>query len=133
MNLVSFTYLSQEYVTWLYFIIMSSTRPRVNLHTLVTWMLRNSLREHSTKRALNRLAKLVSVRLQTKWFWLRILLLSRIFNVFLISLVSRYEDMIHLQIVIFTVDASDFSTSKTWVENVTKRRLKKKTKINDNG
>ena len=65
---------------WLYVIIMSSTRFRVNLHSIVAWISRNSLLQqgvpwHSECRftlkgirdQLASLAKWLSVYLQTKW------------------------------------------------------------------
>ena len=80
----------------LYVLIMSHTHFRVNPHSIVAWMSRNSLlktgaksevwvtptRTHSLlvrKWTLNHLAKLakwLSVCLQTKWLWVQVLLQS---------------------------------------------------------
>ena len=76
---------------WLNVLIMSFTRFRVNLHSIVTWISRISLletcaiskvlsncngnRTHNhlgRKRKLSHLAKLASVRLRTKWLWVRL-------------------------------------------------------------
>ena len=79
---------------WLYVLIMSRTHFRVNLHSIVAWMSRNSLFEtgaitevssdnngiqtHNLKRTFNHLAKLaslakfLSVCLRTKWLRVRI-------------------------------------------------------------
>ena len=53
---------------WLYVLVMSRTRLRVNPHSTVAWMSRNSLLEAG--------AKWLSVRLRTKWFWVRVQLQS---------------------------------------------------------
>ena len=100
---------------WLYLLIMSRTRFRVNPHSIVAWMSRNSLLEAGPKsevlsdwnwtrtqnhlvrnRALNHLAKLtkwLSVRFRTNWFWVRVQLQSLIsvcFIIFLMSLSSCF-------------------------------------------
>ena len=99
---------------WLYVIIKSCTRFRVNLHPIVTWMSRNSLletpcdiwylsvsneiRTHNhlvCKRTLKHLAKWLSVRLRTKWLWIRIPLLSLNFC-FWITLVLL--TLVHLEL-----------------------------------
>ena len=58
----------------LYAVIMSHPRFRVNPHSIVAWMSRNSLLETGTisEVLLTSLAKWLSVRLQTKWLRVRL-------------------------------------------------------------
>ena len=83
-----------EKVHWLYVLVMSRTRFRVNPHSIVAWMSRNSLFKAGAKsewlsdcnwtrtqshlvrkQTLNHYAKL-SVHLQANWFWVRVQLQS---------------------------------------------------------
>ena len=74
---------------FLYLLVMSRTRLRVNPHSIVAWMSRNSLLEAGAKSEgeVTTNTKWFWVRLRTKWFWVRVQLQSRTF--FLTSYVKH--------------------------------------------
>ena len=119
---------------WLYVIIISCTSVRVNPHSIVClnvkalldwsrchiWSLndRNVIRTHNQlvgklTTQLNHLAILVkwlSVRLQTKWLWVRIKLLSLKFQIWRLLLAMRFSTFRQ------TIECR-FTETRTWHDN----------------
>ena len=65
-----------EHVVGRYVLVKSCMRFRVNPHSIVAWMSRNSLLEAGAKSEVSSLAKWLSVRLRTKWLWIWVQLQS---------------------------------------------------------
>ena len=119
---------------WLYVIIISCTSVRMNPHSIVClnvkalldwsrchiWSLndRNVIRTHNQlvgklTTQLNHLAILVkwlSVRLQTKWLWVRIKLLSLKFQIWRLLLAMRFSTFRQ------TIECR-FTETRTWHDN----------------